>query len=117
MGSVKAVTKSDGSLAWKTDYFAFGQQYGKEKIDPIFEEDDLGFTGKGFDADIGLYYFNARWYDTDTGRFISEDPVADPNNPNLYTYCRNNPVNVIDPTGLYGNPSDPGAMVWFHKSQ
>ncbi len=111
LGSVKAVTKEDGTLAWKADYFAFGQQYGKEKIDTTFEEDDLGFTGKGFDADIGLYYFNARWYDADTGRFISEDPVADPNNPNLYTYCRNNPVNVIDPTGLYGNPSDPGAMV------
>ncbi|NLY74442.1 MAG: hypothetical protein GX075_03990, partial [Firmicutes bacterium] len=44
---------------------------------------------------------NARWYDADLGRFISEDPVADPNNPNLYSYTANNPLRWIDPTGLY----------------
>ncbi|MCL6592272.1 MAG: RHS repeat-associated core domain-containing protein, partial [Firmicutes bacterium] len=52
------------------------------------------------DADSGLWYFNARWYDADTGRFISEDPMGDPNNPNLYSYCANNPLRFIDPTGL-----------------
>ncbi len=99
LGTIKAVTDNLGVPVWKADYFSFGQQYGKEKIDPTFEEDDLGFTGKGFDTDIGLYYFNARWYDADTGRFISEDPIADPNNPNLYTYCANNPMNAVDPDG------------------
>ena len=34
------------------------------------------------------------------GRFISEDPARDPNNPNLYTYARNNPLRFFDPTGL-----------------
>ncbi|NLW48697.1 MAG: RHS repeat-associated core domain-containing protein, partial [Firmicutes bacterium] len=58
-----------------------------------------GFTGKEYDPDIGLYYFNARWYDPDLGRFISEDPAGDPNNPNLYSYCGNNPLNRIDPSG------------------
>jgi pimeloyl-ACP methyl ester carboxylesterase len=48
-----------------------------------------------------LYYFNARWYDADTGRFISEDPIADPNNPNLYSYCANNPLSNTDSTGNY----------------
>jgi RHS repeat-associated protein len=72
----------------------------KNKLDSEFEEDDLGFTGKGYDSDVGLYYFNARWYDADTGRFISEDPVGDPSNPNLYTYGRNNPLSFNDPTGL-----------------
>ncbi|NLY74434.1 MAG: hypothetical protein GX075_03945, partial [Firmicutes bacterium] len=43
---------------------------------------------------------NARWYDADLGRFISEDPVADPNNPNLYSYTANNPLRWIDPTGF-----------------
>ena len=59
-----------------------------------------GFTGKEYDPETGLYYFNARWYDQSIGRFISEDPVRDPNNPNLYTYARNNPLRFIDPTGL-----------------
>jgi RHS repeat-associated protein len=100
VGSVKAVTNQTGVVVWKADYLPFGQQYMKNKLGLDFEEDDLGFTGKGYDADVGLYYFNARWYDADTGRFISEDPVADPNNPNLYTYGRNNPLKFNDPTGF-----------------
>ena len=53
------------------------------------------------DPDIGLYYYNARWCDPDLGRFIFEDLVADLNNPNLYSYCGNNPINRIDPTGKF----------------
>jgi RHS repeat-associated protein len=108
VGSVKAVTNQAGNIVWNADYLPFGQQYMKNKLDPEFEEDDLGFTGKGYDADVGLYYFNARWYDSDTGRFISEDPVRDPSNPNLYTYCRNNPLTNIDPTGL--ESTNPGHL-------
>jgi RHS repeat-associated protein len=108
VGSVKAVTNQAGNIVWNADYLPFGQQYMKNKLDPEFEEDDLGFTGKGYDADVGLSYFNARWYDADTGRFISEDPVGDPSNPNLYTYGRNNPLSFIDPTGL--ETSNPGHL-------
>jgi hypothetical protein len=39
--------------------------------------------------------------DSETGRFISEDPANDQKNPNLYTYCRNNPLTVTDPTGKW----------------
>jgi RHS repeat-associated protein len=101
VGSVRAVTNSTGSVVWNADYQAFGTQFGKNKVDPSFEEDEFAFTGKGYDGDTGLYYYNARWYDSETGRFISEDPVADPNNPNLYSYCRNNPLSNTDPTGNY----------------
>jgi RHS repeat-associated protein len=100
VGSVKAVTNQAGAVVWNADYLPFGQEYMRNKLDSDFEEDDLGFTGKGYDSDVGLYYFNARWYDADTGRFISEDPVGDPSNPNLYTYGRNNPLSFNDPTGL-----------------
>lgn len=48
-----------------------------------------------------MYYFNARWYDQELGRFITEDPGNDPNNPNLYVYGANNPLIRIDPTGLF----------------
>jgi len=109
VGSVKAVTNQAGAVVWDGDYLPFGTQYLKKKLDPSFEEDDLGFAGKGYDADTGFYYFNARWYDSETGRFISEDPVADPNNPNLYSYCANNPLRFTDPTGLdIGSPGDVG---------
>jgi RHS repeat-associated protein len=54
------------------------------------------FTGKEIDEDSGLYYFLARYYDPDTGRFLSEDPAP---NGNLYVYCDNNPINKVDPDG------------------
>jgi hypothetical protein len=46
----------------------------------------------------GCYYYNARWYDAGTGRFISEDPARD--GANWYVYVSNNPLKYIDPTGL-----------------
>ncbi len=46
----------------------------------------------------GDYYYNARWYDADTGRFISEDPARD--GQNWYVYTSNNPIKYVDPTGL-----------------
>ena len=97
LGSIRAVTDKDGKKVWSADYLAFGKQYTK---DGDFEELH-SFTGKEYDPDTGLHYYNARWYDADLGRFISEDPVADPNNPNLYSYGANNPLSRIDPTGLF----------------
>ena len=46
----------------------------------------------------GDYYYNARWYDAETGRFISEDPARD--GQNWYTYVTNNPLKFVDPTGM-----------------
>jgi RHS repeat-associated protein len=47
-----------------------------------------------------LYYMKARYYDADTGRFISEDPIGFEGGINLYAYCLNNPILFIDPFGL-----------------
>ena len=62
-----------------------------------FEETRI-FTGKVIDTVTGLYHFNARWYDPDLGRFITEDPIKD--GTNWYIYANNNPLRFIDPTGL-----------------
>lgn len=56
------------------------------------------FTPKEIDTYTGLYYFNARWYDPNLGRFITEDPIKDGNN--WYIYTLNNPLKYTDPTGL-----------------
>jgi RHS repeat-associated protein len=51
----------------------------------------------------GFYYMRARYYDTEIGRFISEDPIGfDGGDVNLYAYVGNNPVLLIDPDGLWG---------------
>ena len=98
LGSVRSVTNQAGEVVWSADYLAFGTRYGVTGSD--FEEWH-GFTGKEYNPDTGLYYFNARWYDSELGRFISEDPARDPNNPNLYVYCWNNPLIRMDSTGRF----------------
>lgn len=95
LGSIWAVSDQAGKVVWRSDYFAFGTQFGKDG-NTDFEELH-GFTGKEYDPETGLYYYNARWYDAELGRLISEDPAADPNNPNLYSCCANSPINRVDP--------------------
>jgi RHS repeat-associated protein len=67
------------------------------------------------DSDTGLYYDNARYYDSSTGEFISQDPRAFAGgNTNLQGYVNNDPVNLVDSTGLSpkgnsgGHPGGPG---------
>jgi RHS repeat-associated protein len=48
-------------------------------------------------AGEGQIYFNARYYDPTTGRFLTEDPSR--KGVNWYAYCENNPVNITDPSG------------------
>lgn len=57
------------------------------------------FTGREWDAETGLYYYRARYYDPKLGRFLSTDPVGYEDSTNLYQYCGNNPVNLVDPMG------------------
>jgi RHS repeat-associated protein len=61
------------------------------------------FTGQEWDAETGLYYYNARYYDPKLARFTSADTIVpEPLNPqalNRYSYCINNPINLIDPSG------------------
>jgi RHS repeat-associated protein len=57
-------------------------------------ENRFSFTGKELDKD--LHYFNARYYDSNLGKFTSVDPIKD---NHAYVYVRNNPMNFIDPSG------------------
>ena len=64
------------------------------------------YRGYYYDVATGLYYLNTRYYDPETGRFISPDGIEylDPesvNGLNLYAYCGNDPVNRIDPNGNF----------------
>ncbi len=75
---------------------------------------DRKYTGKEKDSDTGYYYYGARYYMSDYGRFMSQDPVylgtgtgslqflGDPQSLNSYSYSRNNPINFYDPDGQWG---------------
>jgi RHS repeat-associated protein len=58
------------------------------------------YTGRELDAETGIYYYRARYYDPSIGRFLGEDPVRLRGGINFYTYVRNNPLKYADPRGL-----------------
>jgi len=74
--------------------------------------DHFKFTGKERDSESGLDDFGARYFGSSLGRFQTPDPLLnsgrpwDPQTWNRYAYARNNPLNIVDPTGLYDLASD-----------
>ncbi|WLR41739.1 RHS repeat-associated core domain-containing protein [Bacillus carboniphilus] len=101
-GSVTNIIDSEAKRVKGYEYDDFGNP--KEVGDKTFKN-DVKFTGAVHDASTGLHYMNARYYSSDTGRFISQDTYKgspfDPWTQHLYTYTTNNPVNFVDPTGHY----------------
>ena len=82
---------------------------------------EFGFTGQVFDFESLLYNYENRMYNPYIGRFNSRDPsgLIRGNDlltlPNLYSYCNNNPVNCVDPSGCFAIPASPFDK-WWHKN-
>ena len=99
-GSVTDILDKNAGLVKGYDYDEFGNT--EEKGNESFLN-DVTFTGSVSDASSGLQYMNARFYQPSTGRFLSQDSYSgnpyDPWTQHLYSYCGNNPVNMVDPTG------------------
>jgi RHS repeat-associated protein len=70
----------------------------------------LQFTGRENDGATGLYYYRARYYSPQLGRFTSEDPIGIAGGSNFYALADGNPISVIDPLGFAGIPSPTGIV-------
>src|SRR5208283_1223625 len=61
------------------------------------------YRGEQYDSDLGLYYLRARYYNPQTGRFLSRDPedgkITDPATLHKYLYANGDPINGVDPMG------------------
>ena len=99
-GSVTSILAPDVKRVKGYGYDEFGET---EEVGSNSFLNEVKFTGAVHDAATGLYYMNARHYNPDTGRFVSQDTekgiAANPWSQHLYTYTTNNPINFIDPTG------------------
>jgi RHS repeat-associated protein len=114
LGSITALTDRQGQVVQKYEYDSFGNL--KEGLG--FIDQPYTYTGREWDKETGLYYYRARYYDPTIGRFINRDPIGILGNiynnqynvsfdqyvssvQNTYAYTENNPVNYIDPSGLW----------------
>jgi RHS repeat-associated protein len=97
LDSVTSLTTSAGALGNTYTYDSFGKLTSSNgSIGNRFQ-----YTAREFDQETGLYYYRARYYDPNVGRFLGEDPIKGiTGGINFYEYVTNSPVGLTDPTGL-----------------
>ena len=98
-GNVRQLTNSAGAVTDEYEYDAYGNSFTKQGTTP----NNYLYRGEQFDADLGLYYLRARYYNPATGRFMSRDPedgkTKIPATLHKYLYASGDPVNAADPAG------------------
>ena len=96
LGSIVALTNTKGASAQLYRYDAFGRITQSGSVVQPYT-----YTAREYDTETGLYYYRARYYDPRAGRFITRDPIGFKGGINQYAYVANNPVNKVDPSGLF----------------
>jgi len=110
LGSVIALTNASGTTAVLYEYSVYGQVAASDPNHP----NRFMFTGRELDKETGLYYYRARYYNPEIGRFLQTDPSGYGAGMNWYAYCGNNSTNCVDPSGLYAKFLDCGPdEVWL----
>lgn len=99
-GSTSSILNKDtkGELSYEYDDFGETSIHGNSAL-----KNEICYTGGIYDESTGLYYLNARYYDPENGRFLTEDTyrgeVNEPDTLHLYAYCANDLINYVDPSG------------------
>jgi len=99
LGSTADITTSTGTSASSYSYDAFGNLLTPQSSSDI---NRYLFSTKEFDSRSGLDYFGRRYLDPEIGRWLTSDPLGFVNGTNRFLFVNDNPVNSVDPFGLYG---------------
>jgi RHS repeat-associated protein len=94
-GDSLCLTNEKGKSVSEYGYEAFGRVTEKEGS---FKSNPYRFSTKEHGPD-NLYYYGARYYDPQAGRWLTQDPLGMVDGPNTYAFIGNNPVNFVDPWG------------------
>ncbi|UCF00403.1 MAG: hypothetical protein JSV82_04890 [Planctomycetota bacterium] len=101
LGSVRQLINTSGNVVKLYTY----EPFGKTLEDEGTLSNPFMFTGQYYDSEIDEYYLRARQYDLYIYRFTSRDPAAgkleEPMTLHAYLYCQNDPLNTVDPSGLW----------------
>jgi RHS repeat-associated protein len=102
LGSTRALSSQTATVTDSYDYEAFGELLGQTGS----TENNYLYTGEQIDPNTGNYYLRSRFYNPGSGRFLSMDSFEgvpqDPITLHKYLYGNGDPVNVVDPNGLFG---------------
>ncbi len=103
LGAAETVLSGSGETLWTRNVDPYGRQLSNMLGSPQ-EEDELAynqqFPGQYVDNETGLIYNRHRYYDPDTGRYLTSDPIGFSGGLNHYTYAHSSPSLYFDPSGL-----------------
>jgi RHS repeat-associated protein len=98
LGTPQVLTNESQAVAWKAVYTPFGEAVPTiQTVDNPFR-----FPGQYYDTETGLHYNYFRYYNPQTGRYVTPDPIGLWGGINLFVYVQGNPVNWVDPWGSAG---------------
>jgi RHS repeat-associated protein len=96
LGSVTSLSNPSGAFVQTYAFDSFGKQTSSSgSLTNPFQ-----YAGRELDGETTLYFMRARYFDPTTGRFLTEDPIGFLGGVNHYDYVFNNPINLVDPSGL-----------------
>ncbi|WP_016705038.1 RHS repeat-associated core domain-containing protein [Pseudomonas chlororaphis] len=112
LGTPQELTAYSGEIMWSAKYRAYGNLAA---LDVCEIDNPLRFQGQYFDAETGLHYNRHRYYNPNSGRFLTPDPIKLAGGVNNYQYVPN-PTGWVDPLGLNNCPGAQSEKKWTEKS-